>query len=70
MTAVTPKTLRYRLLHVPAALERGHRRRRLKSPQNLALGRAVRRAADRQPPQPHHCPLARLPHDPYPHIHF
>jgi hypothetical protein len=32
MTYATPKTLRYRFLHVPAVLVRGQRRRRLKIP--------------------------------------
>jgi hypothetical protein len=32
MATVTPKTLRYRFLHVPAVLVRGQRRRRLKIP--------------------------------------
>lgn len=32
MARATPKTLRYRLLHVPAAVVRGQRRRRLKIP--------------------------------------
>jgi hypothetical protein len=32
MATATPKTLRYRFLHVPAVLVRGQRRRRLKIP--------------------------------------
>jgi hypothetical protein len=32
MAKATPKTLRYRLLHVPAVIVHGQRRRRLKIP--------------------------------------
>jgi hypothetical protein len=43
-----PKTLRYRLLHTAARLVRGQRKRKIKNPRDLALGRRARRRVPRR----------------------
>ena len=49
----TPKTLRYRILHVPARLVRGQRRRRLKLPSTWPWADAIVRAFTRIQALPH-----------------
>ncbi|MFI6063160.1 transposase, partial [Streptomyces sp. NPDC051286] len=43
----TPKTLRYRILHVPARLTRGQRKRRLKLPDTWPWAKAITTAFQR-----------------------
>ena len=43
-----PKTLRYRLLHTAARIVRGQRKRKIKIPRDLALGRRARRRLPRR----------------------
>ncbi|MEV8569075.1 transposase [Streptomyces sp. NPDC051322] len=54
LAKVTPKTLRYRILHVPAHLVRGQRKRRLKLPDTWPWATAIIRAFERilAPPHP------------------
>jgi hypothetical protein len=47
LAKATPKTLRYRILHVPARLVRGQRRRRLRLPASWPWADAIVRAFDR-----------------------
>jgi Transposase DDE domain group 1 len=47
LTKATPKTLRYRILHVPARLVRGQRRRRLRLPASWPWADAIVRAFQR-----------------------
>ncbi|MFG2405792.1 hypothetical protein ACGFR8_15940 [Streptomyces brevispora] len=49
----TPKTLRYRILHVPARLVRGQRKRRLKLPSTWPWATAIIRAFERILALPH-----------------
>jgi hypothetical protein len=53
MAKATPKTLRYRFLHVPAALARGQRRRRLKIPRTWPWAREIVTAFRRLLALPH-----------------
>jgi hypothetical protein len=41
LAKATPKTLRYRILHVPARLVRGQRKRRLKIPKTWPWAKAI-----------------------------
>jgi hypothetical protein len=53
MAKATPKTLRYRVLHVPARLVHGQRRRRLKLPATWPWAQAIVRAFTRILALPH-----------------
>ncbi|MET8538956.1 IS1380 family transposase [Streptomyces sp. NPDC005065] len=53
LTKATPKTLRYRILHVPARLVRGQRKRRLKLPDTWPWATAIIRAFTRILALPH-----------------
>ncbi|MFD5065573.1 transposase [Streptomyces sp. NPDC058394] len=53
LTKATPKTLRYRILHVPARLVRGQRKRRLKLPDTWPWATAIIRAFKRILTLPH-----------------
>ncbi|MFD5065846.1 IS1380 family transposase [Streptomyces sp. NPDC058394] len=52
-TKATPKTLRYRILHVPARLVRGQRKRRLKLPDTWPWAKAIITAFQRILALPH-----------------
>ncbi|MFE1521821.1 hypothetical protein ACFW9I_34300 [[Kitasatospora] papulosa] len=53
LTKATPKTLRYRILHVPARLVRGQRKRHLKLPDTWHWATAIIRAFKRILTLPH-----------------
>lgn len=53
LATATPKTLRYRILHVPARLVRGQRKRRLKLPDTWPWSTAIIRAFTRTLALPH-----------------
>lgn len=53
LAKATPKTLRYRILHVPARLVRGQRKRRLKLPDTWPWATAIIRAFERILALPH-----------------
>ncbi len=63
LAAAEPKTLRFRMLHVPARLIRSGRRRQLRLPASLAMGRPDRRRVppDHDHPRTHLTPSADRP---------